>query len=138
MTRVNPITTAPTTTAAVSNPTPSTIVTRDGVELCYDTIGNPADPALLLIQGLSAQLIGWHPDFCTRLADLGFYVIRHDNRDIGLSQHFPGGDYTLTDMARDSAELLVALDIPAAHIVGQSMGGMIAQELAITHPAAVR
>ena len=65
-------------------------------------------------------------------------MIRHDNRDIGLSQKFPAGDYTLEDMARDSAELITALALPSAHIVGQSMGGMIAQEVAISYPDLVR
>ena len=72
------------------------VVTRSGVRLCYDTFGNPDDPPLLLIQGLGAQMVGWHPEFCAQLADAGFFVIRHDNRDIGLSQKFPAGDYTLT------------------------------------------
>ena len=116
----------------------TTTVTRSGVRLCYDTIGNPNDPPLLLIQGLGAQMIGWHPEFCAQLADNGLFVIRHDNRDIGLSQRFPAGGYTLTDMATDSAELINALGFDSAHIAGQSMGGMIAQEIAITHPETVR
>ena len=116
----------------------TTTITRSGVRLCYDAIGNPNDPPLLLIQGLGAQMIGWHPEFCAQLADNGFFVIRHDNRDIGLSQKFPEGGYTLTDMATDSADLISALGLPSAHIAGQSMGGMIAQEIAITHPETVR
>jgi pimeloyl-ACP methyl ester carboxylesterase len=116
----------------------TTTITRSGVRLCYDTIGNPNDPPLLLIQGLGAQMIGWHPEFCAQLANNGFFVIRHDNRDIGLSQKFPAGGYTLTDMATDSADLINALGLPSAHIAGQSMGGMIAQEIAITHPETVR
>jgi len=116
----------------------TTTVTRSGVRLCYDTMGNPENPPLLLIQGLGAQLVGWHPEFCARLARAGFYVVRHDNRDVGLSQKFPSTDYTLTDMATDSSELIDALGLPSAHIVGQSMGGMIAQEIAITHPETVR
>jgi pimeloyl-ACP methyl ester carboxylesterase len=118
--------------------TSATTVTRSGVRLCYDTIGNPRNQPLLLIQGLGAQLLGWHHDFCSQLADAGFFVIRHDNRDAGLSQKFPAGGYTITDMARDSAELITALGLPPAHVVGQSMGGMIAQEVAIAHPATVR
>ena len=116
----------------------TTTVTRSGVRLCYDTIGNPNDPPLLLIQGLGAQMVGWHPEFRAQLADNGFFVIRHDNRDIGHSQKFPAGGYTLTNMATDSAELINALGFRSAHIAGQSMGGMIAQEIAITHPETVR
>lgn len=117
---------------------PRTIATRSGVSLSYDTIGDPGNPPLLLIQGLGAHLLGWHPEFCAQIADAGFFVIRHDNRDIGLSQKHRNGGYTLTDMARDSAELITALGLPSAHIVGQSMGGMIAQEQAIAHPETVR
>jgi pimeloyl-ACP methyl ester carboxylesterase len=118
--------------------TPTTVSTHSGIRLCHDTFGDPDHPPLLLIQGLGAQMVGWHRDLCTRLADAGFYVIRHDNRDIGLSQRFPAGGYTLEDMAQDSAELITALDLPSVHVVGQSMGGMIAQEIAINHPEMVR
>jgi pimeloyl-ACP methyl ester carboxylesterase len=123
------------------------------VELCYETFGNPADPALLLIMGLGTQMIGWHEDFCRALVERGFFVIRYDNRDSGRSTHFdsvrpptPGQlvrrrirrpAYTLTDMAGDAAGLLDALGIDAAHVVGASMGGMIAQTLAAQHPERV-
>ena len=116
----------------------TTTITRSGVRICYETIGNPNDPPLLLIQGLGAQMVGWHPKFRAQLADNGFFVIRHDNRDIGLSQKFPAGGYTLTDMATDSVDMLNALGLPSAHIAGQSMGGMIAQEIAISFPQRVR
>lgn len=120
------------------------------VELCYETFGNPEDPPLLLIMGLGAQMIAWPEEFCEGLVDRAFFVIRFDNRDIGLSTAIDAdvdhaaamaaGEqvepaYTLGDMAADAAGLLDALDIDAAHIVGASMGGMIAQAFAIEHPA---
>lgn len=113
------------------------VTTPEGVSLDYDTFGDPGDPPLLLIQGLGAHMLGWHPDLCRQIADAGFHVVRFDNRDVGLSQKFPQGGYTLADMAKDTAGLLTALDIPAAHIVGQSMGGMVAQHLALDHPTRV-
>jgi pimeloyl-ACP methyl ester carboxylesterase len=108
--------------------------TQHGVQINYDTFGNSGNPPLLLIQGLGAQMIGWHPELCQKIADRGFHVIRFDNRDTGLSQHFPDEPYTLADMAEDAAGLLASLDIPTAHVVGQSMGGMIAQQLTFDHP----
>jgi pimeloyl-ACP methyl ester carboxylesterase len=123
------------------------------VQLCYETFGDPGDPAMLLIMGLGTQMIGWHEDFCRALVERGFFVIRYDNRDSGRSTHFesvppptPGQllsrrirrpAYTLTDMANDAAGLLEALEIEAAHVVGASMGGMIAQTLAARHPERV-
>ena len=122
----------------------------NGLEIAYETTGDPSDPALLLVMGLGAQLTMWPDRFCELLAGKGFYVVRHDNRDVGLSTKMDGaatpdviaalsGDvssaaYTLCDMADDAAALLEDLGIPAAHIVGASMGGMIAQALAIRHP----
>jgi pimeloyl-ACP methyl ester carboxylesterase len=125
-------------------------VRSNGLTISYETIGDPSDPALLLIMGLGAQLVDWPDEFCRLLADRGFHVIRFDNRDIGLStwlDELPlpdlgdifGGDFTtvpylLSDMAADTAGLLKALGIPRAHVVGASMGGMIAQQLAIDRP----
>jgi pimeloyl-ACP methyl ester carboxylesterase len=124
-----------------------------GVTLCYETIGDPDDTPILLIMGLATQMIAWHEDFCEQLAERGFHVVRFDNRDIGRSTHFdfppPGvgrllrrsfgpDQYTLSDMAQDSANLLRELGISPAHVVGASMGGMIAQVLAAEHPDAVR
>ncbi|WP_405492513.1 alpha/beta fold hydrolase [Nocardia sp. NBC_00511] len=114
------------------------VTTATGVRLYYETLGDPKAPPLLLIQGLGAQLLGWHPELCAAIADGGFQVIRFDNRDVGLSQKFTAGGYGLTDMAADTAGLLDALGIECADIVGQSMGGMIAQVLALEHPARVR
>jgi pimeloyl-ACP methyl ester carboxylesterase len=122
----------------------------DGVELEYDSFGDPADPPLLLVMGLSTQMIGWPEEFCGLLAGRGFHVTRFDNRDIGLSTQFDdapapdlmalmGGDpstapYLLADMARDAVGVLDTLGVERAHVVGASMGGMIAQELAIKYP----
>ncbi|GAA2403801.1 alpha/beta hydrolase [Streptomyces glaucosporus] len=125
----------------------------NGMELEYDTFGDPADPAMLLIMGLGTQMTAWRPEFCRALAGRGFHVVRYDNRDCGLStslDHCPPPDiravlagdtstvpYLLADMARDAAGLLDALGIGAAHVVGASMGGMIAQQLVIDHPERV-
>src|SRR5947208_13545983 len=120
------------------------------VSLAYEEFGERGRPPVLLIMGLGAQMLGWHADFCTALS-AGRHVVRFDNRDVGESQWLEGrvdleacfaGDtssalYTLEDMADDTAGLLDALDIGSAHVVGASMGGMIAQTLAITHPGRV-
>src|SRR3954447_11151582 len=120
------------------------------LEICYETFGDPGDPATLLIMGLGTQMVAWHDDFCAQLAGRGFFVIRHDNRDIGRSTRLNGAPtptlmqllkrdrraaaYTLADMAADSVGVLDHLGIEKAHIVGASMGGMIAQTIAIRHP----
>ena len=116
-----------------------------GHEVCYETFGDPSDPALLLMMGLATQMLGWHEDFCAALADRGFFVIRYDNRDVGRSQRMDGkaptvlqllrrdkraASYTLDDMAADAAGLLDHLGIERAHVMGASMGGMIAQTMA--------
>ena len=121
----------------------------NGLELEYETFGDPSDRALLLIGGLGSQMISWEEDFCTQLAARGFRVIRFDNRDSGLSTRmeeagFPdmaaafGGNpqpaYQLEDLADDAVGLLDALGIGAAHVVGVSMGGFIAQTAALNHP----
>ena len=110
----------------------------NGIELEYDTFGSPDDPAFLLISGLGAQMITFHPDFCEGIAARGYFVIRFDNRDVGLSTKVPEGGYALEDMADDTAGLLDAIGIDAANVVGVSMGGMIAQTFAIRHPKRVR
>ena len=130
------------------------IVRVGGIDLCYQTFGDPAKPALLLIMGLGTQMLGWDEAFCGRLADRGYRVIRFDNRDIGKStwlDHLdvpnpvaliakaaiglkPKVPYTLNEMANDCVGLLDALGIAKAHVVGASMGGMIGQHLAIDHP----
>jgi pimeloyl-ACP methyl ester carboxylesterase len=125
----------------------------EGVKLCYERLGSPPDPPVLLIMGLGQQLLAWPDDFCEALIARGFQVIRFDNRDVGRSSHasipaprlpqlatrrFPPEQYDLGDMARDSAGLLDALNLAPAHVVGISMGGMIAQTLAARHPDHVR
>lgn len=124
-----------------------------GITLCYETFGDPADPPALLVMGLAAQMVAWHEDFCRELAGRGFYVVRFDNRDIGRSTHVDGapptvaqlltrsrraGRYRLSDMADDTAGLLDGLELGPAHVIGASMGGMIAQTLAARHPGRVR
>ncbi|HLI54003.1 MAG TPA: alpha/beta fold hydrolase [Acidimicrobiales bacterium] len=123
----------------------------NGIDICYDVHGDAGDPPMLLIMGLGAQLTMWREEFVGELVGRGFRVVRFDNRDVGLSTWFddagvpdlagavargeiPPAVYTLEDMADDAAGLLDALGIERAHIVGASMGGMIAQTFAIRHP----
>jgi pimeloyl-ACP methyl ester carboxylesterase len=124
------------------------------LELCYETFGEPSDPALVLIMGLAMQMIGWREDFCERLASRGFSVVRFDNRDVGRSTRLDdlpvptfwqlaqrderAASYTLEDMATDVVGLLDHLEIGRAHVVGASMGAMIAQTVATTSPDRVR
>ena len=103
--------------------------------ICYDTLGDRSDPALLLIAGLGNQLVTWQPEFCASLVDRGFFVVRFDNRDCGLSTIAADGDeYTLQDMAADAVAVLDDLGVARAHLFGHSLGGMIAQVVAIEHP----
>lgn len=122
------------------------------IDIAYERLGDRADPPLLLIMGLGAQLVAWPDAFCDALVARRFHVLRFDNRDVGQSTRFAGipnyaaamlGDvstaaYTLSDMAADTAGLLDALGIASAHIVGASLGGFVAQTLAIEHRARVR
>jgi len=126
----------------------------NGIEIEYETFGSPADPTLLLVMGFSLQMIDWDDRFCAMLAERGFRVVRFDNRDVGLSSKIAStkvpdiggllrGDhssasYALDDMANDAIGLLDAIDVPSAHWVGMSMGGMIAQLAAILAPDRVR
>jgi pimeloyl-ACP methyl ester carboxylesterase len=124
-----------------------------GITLCYETYGDPSSPTALLIMGLGTQMVAWHEDFCAQLAEHGLHVVRFDNRDVGRSTHLAGrppsiaqlltrskraARYTLGDMADDAAGLLRALDLAPAHVIGASMGGMIAQLLAVRHSQMVR
>ncbi|MEU9776020.1 alpha/beta hydrolase [Streptomyces sp. NPDC047968] len=130
------------------------------VSLAYECFGDPEDPTVLLVMGFGAQMLAWHEDFCQALADRGRHVIRYDNRDCGLSTRFgehpvdmdglvaavtsgdlPGAQamvpYRLLDMAGDGLGLLTALGVERAHVVGASMGGMIAQTMALSAPERV-
>jgi pimeloyl-ACP methyl ester carboxylesterase len=124
------------------------------IDLCYEDFGRSDDPLLLLVMGLGTQMLAWRPEFCELLAAKGFRVVRFDNRDIGRSTHLRGhrppglGElltrrvkdpaYTLDAMADDTAGLIAGLGADRAHVVGVSMGGMIAQMLAARHPERVR
>jgi pimeloyl-ACP methyl ester carboxylesterase len=108
------------------------------VELAYEALGDPADPPLLLVMGLGAQLHYWPDGFCDALVRQGLFVVRYDNRDVGESSHLPGVRYTLSDLAADAVGLIAALGHPSAHFAGVSLGGMIVQQAAIEHPARVR
>ena len=113
-------------------------VEAEGRTIYAESFGNPEDPCLLLICGLTSQLLSWPVEFCEAFVDRGFFVIRYDNRDAGLSTSFVDGpSYTLTDMADDGVEVLRHFGIDQAHIMGISMGGMIAQTFAIDHPEIV-
>ena len=123
------------------------------VELCYQTFGTPDDEPLLLVMGLGGPMTWWEPALCQLLVDRGFHVIRFDNRDAGRSSRGVGrvtrttllraaagrrvrAPYSLGDMAQDAFGLLDHLGLESAHVCGASMGGMIAQTMAIMHPAA--
>jgi pimeloyl-ACP methyl ester carboxylesterase len=114
-----------------------------GAKIYYETMGSVSGEPLVLIEGLGAQLCGWREEFRQKLVDCGMHVIALDNRDVGMSEKFGGpndfdGNYTLEDMARDVFGVLDTLELPSAHIVGQSMGGMIAQTMAILNPHHVK
>src|ERR1700752_3021311 len=129
-------------------------VGRD-VELCYQTFGAPGGDPLLLIMGLGGPMTWWDEELCRLLVDRGFHVIRYDNRDTGRSSRMPGRvtgaallrasagrtvrpPYTMSELAGDAVGLLDHLGLDSAHVVGVSMGGMIAQTMAIEHPGRVR
>jgi pimeloyl-ACP methyl ester carboxylesterase len=108
----------------------------NNIEIEYDTFGDPSSKPLLLVAGLGTQMIWWREEFCEKLVDKGFYVIRFDNRDVGLSTKV-SAPYNLQDMADDAISLLDALNVDKAHICGASMGGSIVQEMAIKYPARI-
>jgi pimeloyl-ACP methyl ester carboxylesterase len=115
------------------------MIQTDDVTLATEAFGDPVDPPLLLIMGLMASMLWWPDEFCARLADRGRYVIRFDNRDTGHSTTYERGEppYTGDDMADDAIRVLDGYGIAAAHIVGMSMGGMLAQIVALKYPARV-
>jgi pimeloyl-ACP methyl ester carboxylesterase len=114
--------------------------TNDDCKLYYETFGSPADPTLLLVNGLGSQCINYKSGLCERFVGAGFRVLRFDNRDVGLSTHFgdapvdeQGVAYSLADMANDALAVLDAVGVQQSHVMGVSMGGMIVQHLAIHH-----
>ncbi|MGA7803382.1 alpha/beta fold hydrolase [Bradyrhizobium sp.] len=137
---------------------PPQIARANGIDICYEIFGDASAEPMLLIMGLGAQMVIWDDEFCAKLAARGFRVIRFDNRDVGQSSKLTGSKrltpfelfklrflripvaapYKLRDMAHDTIGLMDALGITSAHLVGASMGGMIAQEIAISFPERVR
>lgn len=128
-------------------------VKANGIHIAYETFGDAGDPSILLVMGLGTQMLAWPDQMCQDLAEQGFYVIRFDNRDSGLTTHFDGHrapsfldvvvrrqrpPYTIDDMARDTAGLINALGLGSVHLVGASMGGFIAESVAIHYPKLVR
>jgi pimeloyl-ACP methyl ester carboxylesterase len=126
----------------------------NGLQITYETFGDRDRRPLIMVMGLGASMLMWHPDLCAMLAGRGFFVIRFDNRDVGRSSHLrdapppdlmgalmrgdvSSASYSLDDMAQDGFGLLDALGLPAAHVLGASMGGMIAQVMAARHPERV-
>ena len=124
----------------------------NGITMAYETFGDPDDVPILLVMGLGTQMLAWRDGFCALLAERGHYVIRFDNRDMGLSTHFDDAAkaqpvaaflgrrplYLLTDMADDTAGLIGELGLASVHVVGVSMGGCISQELTLAHPDLIR
>lgn len=128
-------------------------VPANGIEIAYEEFGDRSNPPIVLVMGLGTQMIAWPQEFCEALADRGFYVVRFDNRDVGLSTHIheerapslvdltvrrKRPPYTIRDMAEDTVGLLDALGLESVHLVGASMGGFIAQTVAINHPQRLR
>jgi pimeloyl-ACP methyl ester carboxylesterase len=116
------------------------LIEANGVELCTESFGDPADPPVLLIMGLGASMLWWEGDWCRLLAEGGRFVIRYDHRDTGRSVSYPPGHpgYTGADLVADAAGVLDTYDIQAAHVVGSSAGGAFAQLLALDQPERVR
>jgi pimeloyl-ACP methyl ester carboxylesterase len=128
-------------------------VPANGIEIAYETFGDPAGLPLVLIMGLGTQMLAWPDEMCHDLAGRGHHVVRFDNRDVGLSTHLRGvrppsladvvvrrhsPPYTIDDMADDTVALVDALGLGSVHLVGASMGGFIAQSVAVRHPKQVR
>ncbi|SDM48968.1 Pimeloyl-ACP methyl ester carboxylesterase [Fictibacillus solisalsi] len=116
------------------------IISFNGMDICTENVGNPEDPAILLIMGAMSSLDWWDEDFCSALASKGRYVIRYDHRDLGKSVVYEPGsaNYTITDLADDAIRVLDAYSLEKAHVVGMSMGGMVGQILAIRNPERIQ
>ncbi|MFB7262409.1 alpha/beta fold hydrolase [Streptomyces nojiriensis] len=116
------------------------VIEVDGIELCTESFGDPSDPPVLLVMGLGASMLWWEEGFCRMLAAGGRFVIRYDHRDTGRSVTYPPGrpGYTTADLVDDAVRVLRAHGIAAAHVVGVSAGGALAQLLALAHPGRVR
>lgn len=136
------------TTTQLSSPKTQRVA-ANGIELAYETFGDPGDPPVVLVMGLGTQMIAWPDALCEQIAGGGRYVVRYDNRDVGFSTHLHGTRapdvkdillrrrkpvYRVDDMADDLIGLLDALGIEKAHLVGASMGGFIVQTAALAHP----
>lgn len=131
----------------------SAIAKNGTIEIAYETLGDPKNESVIFISGLGSQLVYWTDELCQVFLDRDFHVVRFDNRDVGLSSKTvgdppsvdevmagggPPAPYTLSEMAADTISVLDALDIDAAHVVGTSLGGMIAQTVAIEYPQRTR
>ncbi len=131
--------------------TSSGVAQSNGIELAYETFGDPKDPPVVLIMGLGTQMVAWPDEMCRSIAEAGLYVVRFDNRDVGGSTHLHDlrpptvtdlvtlrrPPYTIEDMADDVVGLVEFLDLGRVHLVGASMGGFIAQSVALRHPDTV-
>ena len=118
---------------------PERMIEANGVELCTDAIGHPGNPPVLLVMGMGASMVWWEDEFCAGLARCERFVIRYDHRDTGRSVTYPVGhpSYSASDLVADAAGVLDAYELDAAHIVGMSMGGALAQLLALDFPGRV-
>lgn len=116
------------------------VIEVDGIELCTESFGDPSDPPVLLVMGLGASMLWWEEGFCRMLAAGGRFVIRYDHRDTGRSVTYPPGrpGYTTADLVADAVRVLRVHEVPAAHVVGVSAGGALAQLLALGHAGRVR